>query len=681
DISAAEESRLITGAHILLVSDRPTGHQGGQTGELGPEPAGEGFHPEFQNRAPALRNPEIPTRVYEYPPLPATVEGLDLQPSGGVGAYQMRIDYGAAGGHLLNQASWAAQPTWYRWEVWRVREEADARAQEQSVRTAPMVQENDPEGSGRVVDRSEGSDRNWARARRDLAARPGEIRRDFTEAVREDRYLDALANVLNERLFDLESAARYGREILNTAADTFGTDRERQIPWQRPGLYVVRCIAVMNPRAEPATHLRAPSVATRVVRVMPLADLTRQAIDSQELEIARLQAHAALLRTLPADDPSRNYLPDIEARIARIERESRGSPAMVVAEQLAEAIRKRDEAVAASIFLRHGLHDPEVNRWNALVSRLTAQQELIGTRAAEISELGSAARRARAAFVSGVTGQMYPLLFQIGEPVLRDGTWVCMLSDVTDPDSRPYRGEVRNVAGREQEKKLRAVWEAVERWVRAAPFGAGNLLVQLPTGGQPGNWFASLGAADRERRLVVTSTRDRFATTQRLEELATLLAILGLLVTAPEIALAAGALGAAVAANRLVTRISEGTFRWDTSAVGDVLNIVSAFATGIRLVGALERVERAGGWVIRVARTAERVEQAADVGNLIIINADTVNTFLEIEEAVRQGLSETEARRRRFHAIASAAQGNGMFIAARARSAMVTRMTSRPRRP
>jgi hypothetical protein len=205
--------------------------------------------------------------------------------------------------------------------------------------------------------------------------------------------------------------------------------------------------------------------------------------------------------------------------------------------------------------------------------------------------------------------------------------------------------------------------------------------VQLPTGGQPGNWFAGLGAADRERRLVVTSARDRFATTQRLEELATLLAILGLLVTAPEIALAAGALGAAVAANRLITRVSEGTFRWDTSAVGDVLNIVSAFATGLRLVGALERVERAGGWVIRVARTAERVEQAADVGNLIIINADTVNTFLEIEEAVRNGLSETEARRRRFHAIAAAAQGNGMFIAARVRSAMVTRMTSRRRRP
>ena len=479
-----------------------------------------------------------------------------------------------------------------------------------------------------------------------------------------------LANEINESLISQEVLFRYGSEILGAVANVFGTDQEREIPWGQAGIFVVRCIAVIDPSAVEANEFaRAPSVATRVVIVQPIERVSEEALEAPLTQVAELELQLALLRALPEDDPSRAAIPELEEQLATQRLEATGSPVEIITHRLEIKRQELQQARRSSIFLRHGMRDSQVSRLEREVGDLENQLRLARTRVRQISRAGAPAQRATGVLISRVTGQTYPLLLQIGEPFLEGNTWNCSLSDVTSRDANSYIGEAPNNPSNEQKAKLRAVWEAVERFAGDAGYGEGTLRIRLPEGG----WFANLTPGQRTQT-VPSRPRDWAAARTRLEELATVIALIGLVVTSPAIGFAGAGLAAALAGERIARRITNDTFRWDSQTVGDLIDIVSAAATGVRAFGALQYFARpGGGFGLRLVRgigqAAEVTEEALDVGGGILCNAETANRLLEIEESVRSGgMTNTEARRQRAQALTSAIQSNGLTFTSRLRS-------------
>jgi hypothetical protein len=660
NITPERESQIFRQPALLMVSSVVPAQGEATSTEQEREQAG-GYGTEFQTE-------ERRGRPYDYPPLPATIRGLNVQPVSGTGIYAMDLDYRFAASNLLQQASWAFQYTGYRWEVWDISNAPNVREQAEQVRRGRLASEEG--GSGRTVGRTEGTASHFERTTEDIAQRPEQIRRDRAEAVEEGRYLDALANDINESLIGLEVLSRYGSQVLGAVGNVFADDQEREIPWNREGIFVVRCIAVIDPSAvEENESARAPSVATKVVIVQPIEQVSREALEAPLTQVAELEMQLALLLALPEDDPARAAIPQLRQQIATQQLEATGSPQVIITHRLEEKCRELQQARSSSIFLRAGMRDSQVSRLEREVRELEGQLRLVQTRARQISRTNAPARRARGVLISRVTGQTYPLLLQIGEPFLEGNTWKCDLSDVTSRDANRYTGEAPNNPNNEQEAKLGAVWEAVERFAGDVGYGEGSLTISLPESG----WFANLSARQRTQT-IPSRPRDWTSARARLEELATVIALIGLVVTAPAVAFAGAGLAAALAGERIARRVTNDTFRWDSQTVGDLIDVVSAAATGVRAFGSLRYFTRpGGGFVLRLARgagqAAEVTEEALDVAGVILCNAETADQLLEIEERVRnREITRTEARRQRAQILTSAIQSNGLTFASRLRS-------------
>ena len=659
NITREHELQAFREPALLMVSSVPPS-QGEVAAAEPPEQRG-GFGTEFQTE-------ERRDRLYDYPPLPAEIRGLNLQPVGGTGIYVMDLDYSFAANNLLQQTSWAFRYSGYRWEVWDISDAPNVQEQAEQIRRGRIASEE--ERRGLAVGRLDGTARSFERTTEDLSQRREQIRQDRAEAYEESRYLDILANEINESLVSQEVLFRYGSEFLGAVANVFGTDQEREIPWSRAGIFVVRCIAVIDPSAVEANEFaRAPSVATRVVIVQPIERVSEEALEAPLTQVAELELQLVLLRALPEDDPSRAAIPELEGQLATQRLEATGSPVEIITRRLEIKRQELQQARSSSIFLRHGMRDSTVSRLEREEEELENQHRLARTRVRQISRAGAPAQRVTGVLISRVTGQTYSLLLQIGEPLLEGNTWNCSLSDVTSRDANRYTGEAPDNPNNQQEAKLRAVWEAVERFAGDAGYGEGTLRIRLPEGG----WFANFTAGQRTQT-VPSRPRDWAAARTRLEELATVIALIGLVVTSPAIGLAGAGLAASLAGERIARRITNDTFRWDSQTVGDLIDIVSAAATGVRAFGALQYFARpGGGFGLRLVRgigqAAEVAEEALDVGGVILCNAETANRLLEIEESVRSGgMTNTEARRQWAQALTSAVQSNGLTFTSRLRS-------------
>ncbi|MFP4542072.1 MAG: hypothetical protein ACLFR7_10625, partial [Opitutales bacterium] len=77
----------------------------------------------------------------------------------------------------------------------------------------------------------------------------------------------------------------------------------------------MRCIAVIDPAADPDEPMRAPSVATKVVRVRPIEAISREELDRAAADVAELELQLTLLRQLPEDDPARAAIPQLEQQL------------------------------------------------------------------------------------------------------------------------------------------------------------------------------------------------------------------------------------------------------------------------------------------------------------------------------------------------------------------------------
>lgn len=685
----AEIRRRLVGAYIEQIWGAAMGDSGGSlggstTGEVGGEtadtpPAADTAVPPATGRvvddpSPVEPAPEVPSpsaRHFDFRRLPSQIIGLRTQPVGGMGIYQMQLDYSAAASDLLGQASWAFHTVRYRWEIWDVTNSAEV----ESVRTG--IESGRETSPGTTTDDSRFTPRHFERTTGELAGREDQIQSDMDSAIAEERYADALGEVINSSLVDLEVMSRYGNEILGAAADAFNDGREREINWPSEGVFIVRCIAQIDLQNEDGSMARAPSVATKVVTTRQLDTISREALDEPSATVAELELQLALLQQLPEGDPARANIPLIEEQLRSQRIVATGTTVDIITDRLTTARRNLAEAERVSIFLPVGLHDPNVTRYREEVSALETQLALATRRVGDMTaDAGTAVQvsRVNAVLVSRVTGDTYPLLFQVTEPFLHNGQYTCYLSDVTSGDGSRYTGFENTPGATENERKLLAVRRAIEEFARGAGYGEGSLTVRLPANG----WFA--GLSDTQRVIQVnTRVTGLDAARARLEELAMVIAMLGLALAAPELAIVGGVLSAGLAADRIYRRVSDGTFRWDTSAVSDVIDIVSSALTIVGpaailasrgLSGTSRAVTIGRNTLVILGRAANATENALDVVSIAITNYDVLRNLAQIEEDLANGtITATQARRNRASIMASAIQANGMAIISHAHGA------------
>ncbi len=619
-------------------------------------------------------------RGYEYPPLPARIDGLAVQPIGGTGTFSLRLDYSRAAPDLLSQASWAAKPVRCRWELWDISDAPEVKAAEEKARAAgkmelagtpdlaeieTTVRRGDKTaGSQQVTERFGGTKRDWERVGEDLAKRPGQIEADERAAREQGRYADVLANELNRQLLGLEVITKYGKQTLLAAADLFGDSTECSIPWNKPGIFVLRCIARVDPDAPPEAAQRAPSVATLMVTVRSLESISAGALDTEQNQLNDRAIRLALLKA--ADPNNKAAIEQAQAELEAATVEATGSAVEVIQARKAEVDRQLAKARKESILIPAGLHDPKVWSLERQQDSLATQLKLALTREGRTGSKDAPVRRLHASLVSRITGQIYPLLLQIGTPLLQGGTWTCQLSDVTSGDGEEVTGKAPDKADAPEEAKAAAVWNAVELFAGLGAYGDGSLSVRLPNGMLPG-----LKGAARVRT-AESRTKDLKAAKARLEELGTLLAVVALVVGAPALGVAGGLIAAGLAADRMITRIRNDTFRLDTQAVGDILDLLGPIAMGAKAVGALAKIPRpGGGFVLKAAQGAGKVvglagtvaDKTSDIGGILMCNLETANALLEIGAQQRAGeMSATQARRAIAERVASAIQSNAMTI-------------------
>ncbi|MEZ0213578.1 MAG: hypothetical protein ACAH27_11625, partial [Xanthobacteraceae bacterium] len=527
----------------------------------------------------------------------------------------------------------------------------------------------------------EGAARDLARADEDLRARPAQIAADRRQAVDEGRYMDAVGDAISRAALDLERLTRYGRELLGGASDYFGTQRDRRIAWLKPGVFVVRCIAKVE-RAEP--QARAPSLATRAVAVRQPDAASVLALDAAADQARDKRSQAAILNRYGGADP--REIARLEAEAHRFDIMATGSPAQIVDAEFDEALDRLNEATAANrALLDAGLHPRAVTDARERVDALLEKKRLIGRRAVELGAGGAAVTRLEAAFVSRVTGETYPLLLQLGEPRREGAQWRCIISDVTTAD-----GEVKDGTAPD---RLLALDRALEAFTASSDYGDGSLTVRLRGGG----WLDAVPAAGRVRTLRVRgSPRGAKGAKARLKEVATALAVLGLVVASPVAGVAGGLLGAALAADNLARRWREGTLRADAQLVGDILDVLGAVAIGAKAIGSLSVLNRAGGGVVlRAVRAGAAglrgigtaADLAGNAGGVIVANAEMVGTLIDIGDQERAGtLSPSEARRRLTAAVAAGLQSNALAIGGhlagtRMAEKLATETPAAPRKP
>src|SRR5690606_17618877 len=287
------------------------------------------------------------------------------------------------------------------------------------------------------------------------------------------------------------------------------------------------------------------------------------------------------------------------------------------------------------------------------IRNLERRLETSRAREAEMRAEGASIVRPQAVFVNEENGQTYPLLIEIGQSRSHaPGSGYSMrLSDVTgtDSDQRDARGTTRR----------EAVIHTIEEYAGHFPYGRGYMTVRFPQG-------QNFGITQPVMRRC--NPRDTAQASERLDELIQVLSVVGLLI--PGVGVAVAAVGATVSAARILGRINNHTFAWDTNTISDVLNIVGAVASGVsrmagsrlvraqRLFAIVPESEDFASWVTRLSRfqrAVDFVDTSVNHVSYLIGTMEIVHNFMEIQQQVVSGrMTHAEARRQRAQLLTQA---------------------------
>jgi hypothetical protein len=509
-------------------------------------------------------------------------------------------------------------------------------------------------------------------------------------------------NTFNLATIPLHTITTLGGWLVRAFSSVFNTDPayEKEIPFpNRDGYYLVRCIAQPRVIGDGENALRRmPSVAVKVVEVKEIQARTAQEMTSQrqnlesvilELllsyrlttdEAQRLPLRQALeIKVQEAAQTHRSFLnTEIQNRsdnlqIRQHDREERGvTEADPVEDRIREEIAILSQGtvegsglisaiIANQIVVKQRelaqLSSGDIYRARDLRHQIEQLQHRLGTAQAREAEMrggGQQIVRPEALFVNEEDGQTIPVLIEIGQVGDHSRGFTMRLSDITGTSSDQYDSDGATRAA--------AVRHSIAEYAGHFPYGRGYLTVRFPEGN------VALNFGITEPITVRCNPRDTAQASERLDELLQILAIVGLFI--PGVGFAVAAVGAAVSAGRLLNRLNNHTFEWDTNTVMDVLNIVGAVAGGVRHIagGRLVIAQRMFAivpesevfeqWVTRLSRfnrVVDFVDTSVNHVSYMLGMMETVNNFLEIQQGEASGsMTHAEARRRRAGLMAQA---------------------------
>lgn len=563
-----------------------------------------------------------PLDVPNMPAYPASMTGPQTMVKNGTGVYTLSLDYSVAGADLLSQVAAAMNHVGYTWELYDIttvfrerirRQSAAIRAAATSGTPPPATTDADIAVDQAVTQRPDeaaesgvldAAGRRWERFGTASLQEMEDNWEDFTnpQAGSDGSFIgDVATSFIGE--FNLATTAIstvFGAlsELISTVADLFGgVTNEKEIAFpNREGWFLVRCIASPSRSGtDEDPIIYASSVANMIVRVRDIHAFTqdqRTDIDAS-LQAREMELQALLLQTTDPADRAR-----LEADLAAVRVEQNGTAVEILRGRITqmEALRDRTTDAGQRRILERRIEE------------LRLSLETATAREGEFRE--GTIIRPRAVFVSEEYGSTYPLLLQLGLMSERGGTFRYRLSDISRKDGDTYEGYGSSPG--------QAAHRAIGQFARSAPYGRGLLNIVLPDGTP-----FTLPQAEYECR-----ARGGTLALQRLEEVATVLTILGLLAVpyAGEVALV---IGAGMAAHRIYQRIENHTFRWDTEAFTDVVTLLGAAASGASAIGRMR--------VVRTARLFAVVSDDADVVRLIATMNRTASRLELLEDFINWG--------------------------------------------
>ena len=590
------------------------------------------------------------SRTANQPELPAQITGPTTQPTGGTGTYRMQLDYSIAWPDLLSQVAEAMNWVNYHWERYDITELVRQGLSEQAVAQRRHRAVSEEAEVGRML----ATERRARMAVEELAEETEtsvNVLLDPTGTALSGDPTEVVTNVIaaqaNLELLPASAIISLGGISLGALADLMGGEfQEREIPWpRREGFYLVRCIAQPSPQGESGEFRRAASVATKVVEIRHARRLAREAIDLPHAQIAEKEL---------ALEAARRRQPPDEARIRELGRELQNMRRATTG----SAIEAIDVAIARTEAARDQATGRRRDQLQRQLDSLREQRERAVQRQQAFT---GSVYRMQASLVSRVTGQIYPLLLQLGEVHYQGRGHRYRLSDVTTRDGREYSAVASTPST--------AVWNAARQMTRRNEYGRGFIAFRLPA-----------EAPFSPREMTLPNIPGPTAIVERrLNDLAMVLTAAALFV--PGVGQVAAVLGASLAAYRLIDRWQRDALRFDAATVGDLISVLGAAAQGVALIGRVRVVRAANRFALvrqeadaaRIASALARAEsiqragvianQVADWGGFVWGNLTTLNQILEINQLEMQGqVTHAEARRRRASLMAGALRDGSLQI-------------------
>lgn len=494
-----------------------------------------------------------------------------------------------------------------------------------------------------------------------------------------ERQSNAQANLISIELLPVSFVITSLGAGLRWVADLFAGEQDNQeIHFGSEGVYLVRVITtpeVVSDR-EGKPVIRPSSVAHKVIEVVKMDRMLKEGLDDPAAQLANADAELATAtrsgnqdriaaaqeaRDLKALETEGNPIEYLTAKIAIKERE-------------AARIHAKWDGIAVGPII-------DVEReLDTLRSRLKVFRLQEGRRTDGATTLAPP-KRVKAALVSEVTGQTYPLMLSIGPMKPEGNRHVWKVLDATGEDAVGFDGYGETVSD--------AIRDAFRQFGGKAAYGRGKIGVRLP------DTISDVPVALREFQVDSLPTGWAVARA-RLDDLVMTLAALGLFVASA--GTASIAIGAAIAAARLIERAYNGTLRLDAAAVSDVLAIlgavgaaahgvaeVSVAAAGVKfqkigesmvmleegvtvsrteLDTAAKAMKSAGSIASKIEKANEVINYAGIVwGNVSFFNEMLDTAELEAKGPDGGGITHAEARRRRASGIAGAINNDGMAVA------------------
>jgi hypothetical protein len=607
---------------------------------------------------------------YQLPALPAEIIAEDQQPVNGTGTMAMRLKWENVSHHILGQITEAMATKEYRWEIWDItdlyerqsemekNEGKKALADAQSaIETRPLAGDDN---EGVVSEKMDHVGGDFDRALEELKQRKKDISADEEKALNEGRYLDVVANELNKQLYGLDALFTLGKVTLGAGADFVADDEERSVHWTKKGVYIARCIARI--KTSKGEVIRVPSVATKIIKVQDTAEISREALDKPSKQLEDLRFNLAFLEAMPQDQVDPEQLKLLREKVKNLELYVGGDYAGLFEANIAQLEeRKKELEKKYDFMLQFDIGQGIIREVQRQIDQVKAQLALLKKRNQEHTY-----HSAEAVLVSSVTGQQYPLMLQITEPVSKGMQYYFYVSDVTTDQSHEEKGYASSESG--------ALENALTAYssVLAAEYGGGILSIRLPNVG----WFKDNLTEEERVKQIQIRTHDWTTAKMNLERLAETIAMIGLVVTNPALVVVGAALTAGLAADRIAKRISDNTFSWkDSQIIGDMVQILLSAtmflgkaAGQIQAIGSkLRYFEKYGKFFLLTEAQLKKIKDIATVSEDVLNavsevhgNISIMDQFATIQEKVKLGqMSNKDARTQMAGLMSSVLQNLG----------------------